>query len=58
VVTGHPIPVEMKPRRAGDPARLIASSERAKELLKWQPKQTDITGILQSAWEWQQQRYK
>ena len=57
-VTGHPIPAEIKPRRAGDPARLVASSDRAKSLLGWQPKQSDINSILQSAWEWQQQRYK
>ena len=57
-VTGHPIPAEMKPRRAGDPARLVASSERAHEVLGWKPQQTDINVILQSAWEWQQQRYK
>lgn len=57
-VTGRPIPAEMKPRRPGDPARLVASSERAKSILGWQPQQTDITGILQSAWDWQQQRYR
>jgi UDP-glucose 4-epimerase len=57
-VTGHPIPAEMKPRRAGDPARLIASSERAKDLLGWKPQHTDINDILESAWQWQQQRYR
>jgi UDP-glucose 4-epimerase len=57
-VTGHAIPAEIKPRRAGDPARLVASSELAKANLGWQPKFTDIDSILQSAWDWQQIRYQ
>ena len=57
-VTGHPIPAETRPRRAGDPARLVASSERAQGLLGWKPQRTSITDILHSAWEWQQQRYR
>ncbi len=56
-VTGHAIPVEMKPRRAGDPARLVASSEKAKAELGWKPQIPEIDRILASAWEWQQQRY-
>jgi UDP-glucose 4-epimerase len=56
-VTGHAIPVEIKPRRDGDPARLVASSEQAKTALGWQPKHTTIDSILTSAWEWHQQRY-
>jgi len=57
-VTGHPIPVEIKPRRPGDPARLVASSAQAKSNLGWIPKHTEIDDILASAWAWQQQRYK
>jgi len=57
-VTGHPIPVELKPRRPGDPARLVASSEKAKAELGWKPQIPEIDDILQSAWDWQQQRYK
>lgn len=57
-VTGHPIPVEMKPRRPGDPARLVASSELAKEELGWRPKFPELDQILESAWEWHQQRYR
>jgi UDP-glucose 4-epimerase len=57
-VTGHAIPVELKPRRPGDPARLVASSERAKAELGWKPQISEIDDILQSAWDWQQQRYK
>jgi UDP-glucose 4-epimerase len=56
-VTGHPIPVEIKPRREGDPARLVASSEQAKTNLNWQPKHPNLDDILTSAWAWHQQRY-
>jgi UDP-glucose 4-epimerase len=56
-VTGHPIPVEIKPRRAGDPARLVASSEEAKSNLGWQPRHPGLDDILVSAWAWHQQRY-
>ena len=57
-VTGHPIPVEIKPRRPGDPARLVASSEQAKAVLGWQPKHAELEDILASAWAWHQQRYR
>jgi UDP-glucose 4-epimerase len=57
-VTGDPIPVELKPRRPGDPARLVASSERAKRELGWQPRFPQLDQILASAWEWHQQRYR
>jgi UDP-glucose 4-epimerase len=57
-VTGHPIPVEMKPRRDGDPARLVASSEKAKAALGWEPKFTQMDDVMKSAWAWQQVRYK
>lgn len=56
-VTGHPIPVEIKPRRAGDPARLVASSARAHSELGWKPQIPEIDSIIASAWEWHQQRY-
>lgn len=56
-VTGHPIPVETKPRRAGDPARLVASSQRARMELGWQPKYPEIEEIIASAWRWHQQRF-
>ena len=51
-VTGHPIPVEIGERRAGDPALLIASSEKAKQILGWEPQYTDINEIIASAWKW------
>ena len=56
-VTGHPIPVEIKSRRDGDPARLVASSEQAKANLGWQPKHPDLDDILASAWAWHQHRH-
>ncbi len=56
-VTGHSIPVEIKPRRPGDPARLVASSARAQAELGWKPQTPGIDEILASAWEWHQRRY-
>ncbi len=53
-VTGHAIPVEVAPRRAGDPARLIASSDKARRLLKWQPQFESAEAIIASAWKWKQ----
>ena len=51
-VTGHPIPAEVAPRRAGDPATLIASSQRAKDELGWAPTRTDLDQIVRDAWEY------
>lgn len=51
-VTGHGIPEVISPRRAGDPAVLIASSDRIKKELKWNPRYNDIKTIISSAWEW------
>jgi UDP-glucose 4-epimerase len=53
-VTGHPIPVIESPRRAGDPAVLIASSDRIRRELGWQPKFVDLTTIVETAWQWHQ----
>jgi UDP-glucose 4-epimerase len=50
-VTGHPIPATVSPRRAGDPAVLIASSERATRELGWEPTRTDLRRIVGDAWE-------
>lgn len=50
-VTGHAVPVRAGARRAGDPARLVASAQRAREILGWEPR-VDIGGIIASAWEW------
>jgi len=51
-VTGHPIPVIESPRRAGDPAVLIASSERIRRDLGWRPRFPDLKAIVESAWQW------
>lgn len=51
-VTGHPIPAEATPRRGGDPARLIASSDKAKEVLGWKPEHADLEEIIATAWKW------
>ncbi len=51
-VTGHPIPAKIEPRRAGDPSKLIASSEKARTVLGWDPQFTDINTIIETAWNW------
>jgi UDP-glucose 4-epimerase len=51
-VTGRKIPVVEAPRRPGDSAVLIASSEKIKRVLGWQPRHSDIEAIVRSAWEW------
>lgn len=53
-VTGHPIPVEIAPRRAGDPAQLVASSDKIKAQLGWQPRRESVEAIVSSAWAWHQ----
>lgn len=54
VVTGHAIPAQIGTRRAGDPSTLIASSEKAKNILGWQPTRTSIKQIITDAWKWHQ----
>jgi UDP-glucose 4-epimerase len=56
-VTGRPVPVEECERRAGDPAVLVASSEKIKAELGWKPKFAELDAIVASAWEWHQKRY-
>lgn len=51
-VTGHPIPAAESPRRAGDPARLVASSDKAKSILGWNPVHDSLEEIIASAWNW------
>ena len=53
-VTGHAIPAVVSPRRAGDPARLVASSEKAKSVLGWKPQYAALETIVNSAWRWHQ----
>lgn len=51
-VTGRDIKVEIGQRREGDPAQLIASGEKARKILGWQPRYTNIETIVQTAWNW------
>jgi len=57
-VTGMPMPVVEGPRRPGDPAELVASSDRAKQLLGWQPKLDDLGDIVETAWRWKRSHPK
>jgi UDP-glucose 4-epimerase len=56
-VTGRPIAVEECPRRPGDPAVLVASSEKIKAELGWQPRFAELDKIIASAWEWHQRHF-
>jgi UDP-glucose 4-epimerase len=56
-ITGRPIAVEECERRAGDPAVLVASSEKIKLELGWKPQFAELDQIIASAWEWHQRRY-
>ena len=51
-VTGHPIPAEICPRRGGDRAQLVASSEKAKTVVGWKPQYAELDTIVSSAWTW------
>jgi UDP-glucose 4-epimerase len=53
-VTGKEIPTRFGPRRAGDPAVLVASSDKIKSELGWQPQYQDLGLIIESAWRWMQ----
>lgn len=51
-VTGHPIPAVIGKRRPGDPAKLVADSSKAQEILKWKPEITRMEDIIATAWKW------
>lgn len=53
-VTGRPIAAEMAPRRAGDPARLVAAADKARSVLGWVPVHTELREIIAGAWAWHQ----
>lgn len=55
-VTGKDIPVQIAPRRVGDPAVLVASSQKAQEELAWTPQYTNVEDIIRSAWKFYQKR--
>jgi len=51
-VTDRTLPVTVGPRREGDAARLIASAERARSILGWNPKRSTVERMVGSAWDW------
>ncbi|WAE44635.1 UDP-glucose 4-epimerase GalE [Levilactobacillus brevis] len=53
-VTGKEIPAKMAPRRAGDPSTLIATSDKARKTLNWQPRFDNVEDIIRTAWNWKQ----
>ena len=57
-VTGHPIPTMPAPRRAGDPATLVAANDRARTELGWAPSRTDLALIISDAWEFARGRQR
>ena len=56
-VTGKEIAIEECPRRVGDPAVLIGSSTKARQMLGWEPKYADLNAIVKHAWNWHQSRH-
>ncbi len=55
-ITKLPIPVNIEPRRAGDPSRLVANATKAHEVLGWKPSYPDLDSIIRSDWEWRTMR--
>jgi UDP-glucose 4-epimerase len=51
-VTGRKVPYRVGPRRPGDPARLVASSERIQRQLGWRPRLASLDTIVETAWRW------
>ena len=55
-VTGEPVPHDIADRRPGDPAVLIASNKKARDVLGWEPKRSEVQTILRDAWNWEQNK--
>ncbi|MDA1050655.1 MAG: UDP-glucose 4-epimerase GalE [Planctomycetota bacterium] len=53
-ITGHPIPADVVARRAGDPATLVAGSQKIRQELNWQPAYPELRAIIETAWRWHQ----
>ncbi len=53
-ICGRPIPVQEKPRRAGDPPALVAAADRVQDVLGWRPARSDLRQIVETAWRWHQ----
>jgi UDP-glucose 4-epimerase len=51
-ITGRKVPHRLSPRRPGDPATLVASNEKLRRMLGWEPKHSSLESIIQSAWDW------
>jgi len=56
-VGGRRVPAVEAPRRAGDPPELVARSDRARELLGWSPRHSDLRNIVATAWRWHSSRH-
>jgi UDP-glucose 4-epimerase len=56
ILTGRTIPAELTGRRAGDPAELVATSAKARELLGWEPKYSDVDTLVTSTWKMYEKR--
>ena len=57
VAVGQPVPHVVGPRRAGDPPVLVASNERAREVLGWTPQRSTLPEMLGSAWAWRRRTF-
>ena len=57
-LTGKDIPVQISPRRAGDPPVLAADAQEARRILGWQPEHSSIENIISTAWQWQQKLHQ
>ncbi len=55
-VTGERVPHELSARRPGDPATLVASNGKARQLLGWTPRRSALETILRDAWNWERNR--
>jgi UDP-glucose-4-epimerase GalE len=56
-VTGRAVPREAHPRRAGDPPRLVADASRARAVLGWRPRLSDLDTIVRHAWAWHRKQH-
>ena len=55
-VTGRGILADVQPRRPGDPAVLVADSQKARDTLNWEPRFADLAAMIEHAWSWEQQK--
>lgn len=55
-ITGHAIPAKITERRPGDPSELVAKADKIRTVLGWEPKHSGLDNIIQTAWQWEQNR--